>query len=103
MAKKPSKDALEAIFQPTERQGEALPKGPSLPIRGLYRPVGISLSEGERELLQELANRYNITVHSLMRFLVRWALRELLAGRIDLSKYVEPPPEPPKARLREPF
>lgn len=104
MAKRPRKDALEDVFKPTEPEGGGeKAEAAALPIRGLYRPVGISLSEGEREALQEIADRYNVSAHALMRFLLRWALRELLAGRIDLARYVEPPPEPPKAKIREPF
>lgn len=107
MARKRQRDALEAVFRSTERpsdRGQTLSgEGGEvqLPIHGLYRPVGLSLSEGEREYLQRVAEEHKISLHSLMRFLLRWAMRDLMAGRIPLKDYIEPPKEP-KAKLRGP-
>lgn len=74
-----------------------------VPATGFVRPVSVGLRESEIELLAKLANDLNVARNSLLRFAIRRFLADVLAGRLDLSAYVEaPPPEPPRGKMKIP-
>lgn len=93
MAKKPDITNPFAKTSPgeTERRAsnEDLDQGRTI-------SVGVGLKEGEVAVIDQFAGELGVTRNALMRWALRWFLLELRAGRIDLSRFVEAPPEPRK-------
>ena len=68
---------------------------------GNIKATGIGLREGEIVALQDIANTLEVNRNAVMRALIRWAIKEYRAGRLDLGALVEAPP-PPKNKLNMP-
>ena len=96
MAKEPSID----IFSKTE-QAEYKDIDISDLEAGRTIPQGVGIKEGTITALQSLAEQYQISRNALMKFAIRRFLIELRAGKINLSDYIEIPPEP-KRKLKMP-
>ena len=69
--------------------------------KGNIKPTGIGLREGEIAALSAIADRLGVARNAIMRALIRWAIKEYRAGRLDLADNIEQPP-PPKKKLRMP-
>jgi len=91
------------LFRKTEtaHQAEQPPADNSDLDLGNIKATGIGLRAGELAALDSIAGRLGVARNALMRALIRWALIEYRAGRLDLAGNVEQPP-PPKKRLRMP-
>jgi len=70
--------------------------------RGNIRQTGVGLRQGEMDALTAIGNELGgIARNALIRFAVRRFIMQYRAGKVDLSDYVETPPEP-KKKLRMP-
>ena len=67
--------------------------------RGRIIAQGVGLSEGELDALQALAGQLGVKRNALMRFAIRRFLQQVLAGEIDLAKFVESVPASNRLRL----
>ena len=67
--------------------------------RGRIISQGVGLTEGELDALQALAALHGIKRNGLMRFAIRRFLQQVLAGEIDLAKFVENVPASNRLRL----
>jgi len=56
---------------------------------GLIRSMGIGLKDGEVKALETVAARYGIKRNAVGRIAVRFFLREIEAGRVNMGDYVE--------------
>lgn len=61
---------------------------PTVPAEGYTRTVGVSLKESEIALLGEIAQRLGVSRNKLTRWVIRYGLGAIAAGRVDLSAYV---------------
>lgn len=77
-----------------EEQSLDLDKGPTV-------STGIGMRTGELEAIDAIAGELGITRNALLRWATRYIILEYRAGRLDLSKYIEIPPEP-KRNIRMP-
>lgn len=68
---------------------------------GEIRPVGVGLSRGEREALDQMAAEMDIARNALLRFAIRWFIVQYRAGLINPEEHEEPP-QPQKRKLRLP-
>lgn len=89
---------LDNIFKKTE--GTTTTPTPSVPAKGRTLSVGVGLKESEVALLDEIAKELDVTRNALMRYGLRYFLRQLQTGGLDLSKDVEEPEI--KKRLKMP-
>lgn len=71
-----------------------------IPAEGRTFSVGVNLKESELALYDQLARELGVARTALMRYALRYFLREVLAGRLDITKDVYTPE--PKKRLRMP-
>lgn len=68
---------------------------------GNIKATGIGLRIGELAALQSIADSLNVARNGIMRAMIRWAIKEYRAGRLDLAGLVEEPP-PQKKKLKMP-
>jgi hypothetical protein len=68
---------------------------------GVIKSTGIGLRQGEIRAVDELAEGIGVSRNALLRWIVRWFLKEHRSGRVDPGDFVEEPP-PPKKNLRLP-
>lgn len=94
MAKK--QQDLTNIFAKTAAPGAAQPASAASVENwgfdldsGLIRSMGIGLKDGEVRALEQVAARYGITRNAVGRIAVRYFLREVEAGHVHMSDYVE--------------
>lgn len=64
-------------------------------------PQGVGIKEGTLNALQALAEKHKLSRNALMKFAIRRFLLDYRAGRINLSEYIDIPPEP-KRKLNMP-
>jgi len=57
-------------------------------------PQGVGIKEGTIDALQSLASQFKISRNALMKFAIRRFLLDYRAGKINLSEFIEIPPEP---------
>lgn len=62
-----------------------------LPAEGRTIPIGVGLKEPEVAALDEIAEKYKVSRHSLMRYAIRHFIQEVWADRINLGEDVEEP------------
>ena len=99
MAQKPkvNYDMFQATA-PEQVQQEApdLDKAP-----GRIVSSGVGLTEKELAVIDGMADKFGISRNSLLRFAIRWFIRQVWAGNVDLSKFIEVP-KSPKNKLNMP-
>jgi hypothetical protein len=71
-----------------------LDKGPTV-------ATGLGIRTGEKEAIAAISKELGIKPNAFVRFCIRYVLKEYLAGRLDLIKWVEIPPEPER-KIRMP-
>ena len=64
-------------------------------------PQGVGIKEGTINALQSLAEQYQVSRNALMKFAIRRFLLDYRAGKINLSEFIEIPPDP-KRKLKMP-
>jgi hypothetical protein len=89
---------LDNIFKKTE--GSTASSTQEVPAKGRTLSVGVGLKESEVALLDEIADELGVTRNALMRYGLRYFLRQLQAGTLDLAKDVQEPEM--KKRLKMP-
>ena len=82
------------LFQSTEEGAAEV----EVPAEGKSSSISVGLRKTEIDLLNQVADRYQISRNALLRLAARRLLADVLNGRIDLEKMIEEPP-PPKRRL----
>ncbi len=91
-----------SVFSKTANEPDPLATGHADLDRGLIRQTGVGLRQGEVEALDAIGRDLGgIARNALIRFAVRRFIMQFREGKIDLSRYVETPPEP-KSKLRMP-
>ena len=93
MAKRATID--QGLFKSTEEGGAVEVEVPS---KGKSSSISMGLRASEIELLNEIADRYQVSRNALLRLAVRRFLGDVVNGRIDLETMIEAPP-PPKRRI----
>lgn len=63
--------------------------------------TGLGVRTGEKEAIRAIAGELGITPNALIRFAIRYVLKEHLEGRLDLEQYIDIPPEPQR-KIRMP-
>jgi hypothetical protein len=98
--KKP--DLTDIFAKTTGQQGEEASENPDLD-EGRIVSAGVGIKEGELRAIESIAAGLGkgITKNAVMRFALRWFILQVRAGNVDLSGFVEEPPEPDK-RLKMP-
>jgi len=71
----------------------------SIPAEGRTLSVGVNLKESELALYEQLARDLGVARTALMRYALRFFLREVLAGRVDVQKDVYTPERRNKLRM----
>lgn len=71
----------------------------TIPAEGRTLSVGVNLKESELALYNQLARDLNVARTALMRYALRYFLREVLAGRVDIRKDVYTPETRNKLRM----
>jgi len=89
---------LDSIFKKTE--GSTTSPTQEVPAKGRTLSVGVGLKESEVALLDEIADELGVTRNALMRYGLRYFLRQLQTGALDLAKDVQEPEM--KKRLKMP-
>lgn len=56
---------------------------PVVPAEGYTRTVGVSLKESELAMLGDMAQRLGVSRNKLTRWVIRFGLGEILAGRVN--------------------
>lgn len=80
MARKPARMTDED--SPLRRTEPTQPATPlTVPAEGYTRTVGVSLKESEIGLLTEIATDLGVSRNRLTRWIIRYGLTEMLAGR----------------------
>ena len=89
---------MKGLFSKTEAPS-ATPPAPSAPPAeaapvydldaGVIRAMGVGLKTGEAEALADIAHRHGLTRNALGRIAVRYFLREVIAGRVDVNDYIK--------------
>lgn len=64
-----------------------------LPRDGYTRPVGIGLKENEIAAIDEIADHYDVSRHSLMVYAIRQFIIGHIKGEVDLSDRITEPPK----------
>jgi hypothetical protein len=82
----------QGLFKSTE--GGAV----EVPAVGKASSISVGLRASEIDLLNQVAERYQVSRNALLRLAARRFLEDVLNGRIDLETMIEAPP-PPKRRL----
>ena len=82
------------LFQNTEEGAAAV----EVPAEGKASSISVGLRASELDLLNQIADRYQVSRNALLRLAARRFLEDVLNNRIDLEKMIEEPP-PPKRRL----
>lgn len=81
------------LFRSTEA-GAAV----EVPAEGKSSSISVGLRASEIELLNEIADQYQVSRNALLRLAARRFIADVLSGRVDLEGMIEAPP-PPKRRL----
>jgi hypothetical protein len=68
---------------------------------GVIKSIGVGLKEGEVNAIQAMADSIPVKRNALMRFAIRWFIKQARAGNVDLTEFTDEPP-PPEKRLRMP-
>ena len=71
----------------------------TIPAQGRTVSVGVNLKESELALYDQLARDLNVARTALMRYALRYFLRQVLAGRVDIEKDVYTPRTRNKLRM----
>ena len=82
------------LFQSTEEGAAEV----EVPAEGKSSSISVGLRASEIDLLNQVAERYQVSRNALLRLAARRFLEDVLNGRIDLETMIEAPP-PPKRRL----
>lgn len=54
---------------------------------GVIRAMGVGLKTGEADALADIAKRHGTTRNALTRIAIRYFLREVIAGRVDVDRF----------------
>ncbi len=63
--------------------------------------TGLGIRKGELNAIETISGELGVTKNKFMRWCLRYVIQEYEAGRLDLKKWLEVPPEP-KNDLRMP-
>ena len=82
--KRPELDNLFAKTEQNPFEGDSI-----IPSEGRTITTGVGLKESELALLNKIASETGVARNALMRWMLRYVLRDYLAGKIDLSAELE--------------
>lgn len=92
MAKRKSTINKSELTNPLAKTSKQTPSGDDeLPAEGLTVPIGVGLKQTEVDALDDIASKFKVSRHSLMRYAIRHFIKEVWAGRINLGEDVEQP------------
>lgn len=94
MAKRATIDS--GLFKSTAEDGPV-----EVPAEGPTKNMSVGLKQSEAEIVATIADEFDISVNAIMRYSVRYFLRDYLNGRVDLEADIRKPP-PPKNKLEMP-
>ena len=77
------------MFKPTEAGGPV-----EVPAEGINKNVTVGLRLSESDLVEGIAAEYGVSRNAVMRYAIRYFLRDYLNGRIDLASDVKTPTIP---------
>lgn len=63
--------------------------------------MSVGMKQSEAEIIEAIAAEFGVSMNAIMRYGLRYFLRDYLAGRVDLAADVRKPP-PPKNILEMP-
>lgn len=66
-----------------------VPELSEVPSTGMIRSTGVGLREGEIALLNQIAADAGLARNSVMRFGLRYFMKQYLAGNVNLSEAVK--------------
>ena len=92
---------VENIFARTEPDATTAAVDTSDLDKGNIKATGVGLTLGELAAVQAIADELQLARNAVMRYAIRWFIREYRAGKIDLVKNIHEPP-PPKKKLSMP-
>lgn len=69
--------------------------------RGRIIPNGVGITEGERDAIDAIGERHDMTRNALIRYAVRRFLVDYRAGKIDLAAVPEKPKRPKRMPKRQ--
>lgn len=96
MAKRPERKIVDTdLFHKTAPESEQPAGTPDLD-EGPTVSTGLGLRTGELNAAQQIADELGISRNALLRWAIRYVLSQYLAGKLDLRKWIEIPPEPKK-------
>lgn len=72
-----------------------------VPADGPTKNMSVGMKQSEAELIEGIAAEFGVSMNAIMRYGLRYFLRDYLAGRVDLASDVRKPP-PPKNILDMP-
>jgi hypothetical protein len=87
----------QSLFQNTEEGAPAV----EVPAEGKTTSISVGLRATELELLEKIADEYQVTKNALLRLAARRLIEDVLSGRLDLEGMIEEPP-PPRRRIKLP-
>jgi len=93
MAKRQTHAKIDSPFAKTEPGPTPGAGGASedIPATGRTLPTAVGLKESEIELLDDIAADLGIARNAVMRWALRWFLKEYRAGRVPMAKSVKTP------------
>ena len=84
---------MKGLFTKTEAPSAPPPAAEAPPAydldAGVIRAMGVGLKTGEAEALADIARRHGLTRNALGRIAIRYFLREVIAGRVDVGQFFE--------------
>jgi hypothetical protein len=86
MGKKKLRPATFALETPAALASDGPPE---VPATGLIRSTGVGLKESEVRLLDQIAEDVGLARNSVMRFGLRYFLKQYLAGQVDLAGHIK--------------
>ena len=87
MAKRPEVKLTSSTTPPQARLADVA--STEVPATGRTVSIGVGLKESEVQSLDSIAEDAGLRRNALMRFAIRYFLKEYYAGRVDLSSSVE--------------
>ena len=91
MAKRQERAQIDNPFTKTEPGTSSSAGQGEIPAEGHTRPVAVGLRESEIELLDQVAADHGVARNAVMRWALRWFLKEYAAGRAPLAAAVKTP------------
>lgn len=70
------------LFAKTDAPPES--DAPTIPAEGYTRPISVGLKESELAILDQIADKEGVARNAVMRFFLRQAMTQYLAGQLEI-------------------